>query len=295
MATTCDMSELGRKNIDNIRKNLEVDIIEVASCLTTRHKLNKFSLETIGDPSWPEHTTVYTVPLNIAIKFNIKLIIWGEASSEYGTTGISGVVDQKEKTLEYQQEFGCLNGLRSNEICELTGIEQKKLIPYMNPKQDDIEKIGLTELFLGYFVPWDPYKNFMISSICGMESYHKKLENAPVNYISLDDYHVNIRDYFKYLKYGFGRYTDHLSQYIRRGLISREECVTLVKENDGPYPHSYLGKSLNDILETINLTKEEFDDLCDNYTNRAIFQYDDQKNDFVRKPDGSPKLKIEIS
>lgn len=290
MATTCDMTILGRKNIDNIRNNLDVDVLELGSCLQTRHKLNKLSLELIGDPSWPEHTTVYTVSLQIAVKYKISLIVWGEAADEFGAVGITGKIDQKTKSREYQEEFGCLNGLRTQDVCELANIKPNKLLPYMYPSQSELENLNICEIFLGYFVNWDPYKNYIVSLSCGMECYNKKLENSPVNYISMDDYHVNIRDYFKYLKYGYGRYTDHLNQYIRRGIITREESLILVKQYDGPYPHSYLEKSLKDILATIGLTINDFEKLEYNFINRNLFLFD-TNGKIIRDDNYRPMLK----
>ena len=83
-ATTDSLSEIGRYNIENI-KNLGVDYYEITMNPVIRKKINKFSLETIGDISWPEHIAVFTLPIRIALKEKIKLIIWGENSqTEYG-------------------------------------------------------------------------------------------------------------------------------------------------------------------------------------------------------------------
>ena len=147
---------------------------------------------------------------------------------------------------------------------------------------------------MGYYFEWDEYRNLIIATANGFTSYPNNCENSVVGYVGLDSYHVGIHDYFKYLKFGFSRSTDHLSMYIRRKLISREDGVALIKKSDGLYPSTYLGMKLEDILQKINMTVEEFNKICDNFTNRDIFQYDDDKKDFVRRPDGSPKLKVTI-
>ena len=86
-ATTCHLSEIGRKNIENI-KNLGVDYIEMSPNPIIRRKLNKIGLEQVGDISWPEHVSIFTVPIIMAVKFEIPLIIWGENSqNEYGGPG----------------------------------------------------------------------------------------------------------------------------------------------------------------------------------------------------------------
>ena len=40
--------------------------------------MNKFALREIGDISWPEHLTIFTIPVQIALQYNVKLILWGE-------------------------------------------------------------------------------------------------------------------------------------------------------------------------------------------------------------------------
>jgi len=82
--TTCSLSEVGRRNIDNL-KRLGVDYLEVTTNRVVRRTINKFALINVGDISWPEHVTIFTVPVRIAVQMRIPLIIWGENSqNEYG-------------------------------------------------------------------------------------------------------------------------------------------------------------------------------------------------------------------
>ena len=69
---TCDLSKIGRDNLDNIR-NLGVDLIEVGPDAKTRYKLNRIGLLELGDISWPEHIGIFTIPVRIAVNFKIPL------------------------------------------------------------------------------------------------------------------------------------------------------------------------------------------------------------------------------
>ena len=83
-ATTCDLTEIGRKNIENI-KRLGVDYVEMSPNPKVRAKLNRIGLIQVGDISWPEHVGIFTIPVRAAVQFNIRLIVWGENSqNEYG-------------------------------------------------------------------------------------------------------------------------------------------------------------------------------------------------------------------
>jgi N-acetyl sugar amidotransferase len=292
--TTCDLSEIGRINIENIKNQFDVDVIEVCTNRKLRYKLNKYCLETLGDIEWPEHISIFTVPFHIAVKYNIKLIIWGECSqNEYGAVGQLGgndnVLDRK-----WMEEFGGLNGFRISDAEIILDLPRNKLIPFIYPEDEDLKRVGVMGLFLGYYFPWDEYRNYVIALSNGFKGLEFNCENNVVNYVAIDSYHVGIHDYFKYLKFGFSRATDHLSMYIRRGLFSREDALSLVNNCDGKFPSTYLGKKLEDILEKINLTVEEFNKICDNFTNKEIFLFNDKTGDFVRRPDGSPKLKCTI-
>ena len=61
-------------------------------------------------------------------------------------------------------------------------------------------------------------------------------------------------------------------------MITREEAIELVKLHEGKYPNSYLDMPLKIILERINLSLEEFQYICDKYTNRQIFKCDQGGN-----------------
>jgi hypothetical protein len=59
---------------------------------------------------------------------------------------------------------------------------------------------------------------------------------------------------------------------LRRGRISREQGLRMIMEHDGKYPSSYLGKPLIEILKPLGLNIEEFDQICDRFTNKSLFK-----------------------
>ena len=72
-ARTCDLTPIGKKNLDNIKK-FGVDMIEFSPDPITRKKLNRIGLLEVGDISWPEHVGIFTIPINIATKLKISTI-----------------------------------------------------------------------------------------------------------------------------------------------------------------------------------------------------------------------------
>lgn len=269
-ATTDDLSYVGRENIENIKK-LGVDYIEVTANPNIRKKINKFSLKMVGDISWPEHVLIFTIPVRVAINFNIKLIIWGEnAQNEYG--GPENAAKKNVLDNTWLQEFGGLGGLRVSDLYDNEGFKKEDLLLYEYPSTKELKKSKIIGIYLGHYFPWDGHKNMIIAKKFGFKSWQKDIEGSLVNYENLDNYQTGIHDYFCFLKFGFGRATAQASSLIRRNKISRSEALKKVKEIEGKFPWSYLDKKLKDILKSIDMTQDEFIDICDKFTNKQIFK-----------------------
>ena len=271
-ATTCDLSDLGRQNIENI-KRLGVDYMEFSPNPIVRGKLNKIGLIEVGDISWPEHVGIFTIPVRAAVQFSVPLIIWGENSqNEYG--GPASAQSNNVLNRRWLEEFGGLLGLRVSDLSDSYEIRAIDLIPYSYPTDEELANVGVTGLFLGYYFPWDGFTNYFLSQANGLKSYGKVIEGSVVDYENLDNHQTGIHDYFKFLKFGFGRATDLVSVSLRRGRITRNQGLDLIKLHDGKYPWTYLGKPLDLILKRIDITLEEFDAICDRFTNKSLFLKD---------------------
>lgn len=271
-ATTCDLTEIGRKNIQNI-KQLGVDYIEVSPNPLVRAKLNRIGLMQVGDISWPEHVGIFTIPVRAAVQFNIPLIIWGENSqNEYG--GPAAMAENNVLNRRWLEEFGGLLGLRVTDVIGMEGLVRKDLIPYFYPEDGDLARVGVTGIFLGHYVPWDGLSNVLVAQAFGFSVPALPTLGSMVNYENLDNHQVAIHEYFKFLKFGFGRATDHACLHIRRGRLTREMGLSIVKRLDGKFPWEYLGKSLEDTLRPLDIAVEEFIRICDKFTNKKIFKRD---------------------
>jgi N-acetyl sugar amidotransferase len=271
-STTCDLSDIGRRNIKNLQR-LGVDHVEFSPNPLVRAKLNRIGLTEVGDISWPEHVGIFTIPVRAAVQYNVPLIVWGENSqNEYG--GPAAATEDNTLTRRWLEEFGGLLGLRVSDMSEAYGIEQRHLLPYQYPSDEDLKRVGVTGLFLGHYLPWDGLSNALIAQANGFITCDEPVEGSMVNYENLDNHQTGIHDYFKYLKFGFSRATDIACLHVRRGRITRQDALEIVKSRDGKFPWSYLGKPLAEILEPLEMTTEEFVKICDRFTNKKIFKRD---------------------
>lgn len=289
-STTCDLSPLGRRNLDNIKK-LGFDLIEYSPNSKVRKKLNAIGLRVVGDISWPEHIGMFTIPVTIAKKFNIKLIIWGENSqNEYG--GPWEKINSKILDRRWLEEFGGLNGMRTSDLITNYNFEKKDILPYFYISEKLTKDIN--GIFLGQFFKWEGELNAKIAEQNGFEYHHKFVEGTVVRYENLDNYQTGIHDYFKFLKYGFGRTTDLVSMQIRRGKISRNEGIKLVKKYEGFLPKTYLGKRTSKILSDINISQKEFAKICDKFTNKYLFKTNN-KGELIKNQEGHLIKNFELS
>lgn len=263
------ITELGRKNIENIRQF--GDLIYFKKNPEVYKKMVIEAFKRVGDNEWPNHVGIFTIPIQVAVKFKIPLIIWGENSQlEYGGPATSR--DKNYLDRRWLEEFGGLLGNRVNDMIGVDGITEKDLVIYRYPEDKELKSAGVTGLFLGYFFKWDARKQtkLMIDKYGFNYKEDGPIEGTYTNYENLDESTVGLHDYLKFTKYGFGRATDHACLDIRNGLISREEGLELVKKYDGKYPHY----AVRSFIEYSGMSKKEIDKVIDQFTNKQIFKCD---------------------
>ncbi|MCF6246330.1 MAG: N-acetyl sugar amidotransferase [Desulfobacula sp.] len=273
-------TSVGRKNLENLN-GLGVDLIHIKRNPIIYKKLAKEAVQRVGDPEWQNHLGIFTVVPHFAIKFNIPLIVWGESPQiEYGGPAASKTRHVLDR--QWLEEFGGLLGNRISDMIGVDGITKRDLSLYYYPRQEDIKRVGVTGLFLGYYFKWDLREILKTSSEYGFSTTVRPVETTYENFENLDCYSNHLHDYFKYLKYGFGRATDNACLDIRLGYISREEGVRLVHKYDGIPPK----KAIREYLRYIGFTRGELQDIMDSFTNKKIFIRNDTGK-FQKDIDGS--------
>jgi len=273
-------TEIGRKNLENLN-NLGVDLIHIKRNPIVYKKLAKEAFIRTGDNEWQHHLGLFTTVPKMAVNFNIPLIIWGESPQlEYGGPASSKTRNTLDR--QWMEEFGGLLGNRISDMLGVDGLTQKDLSLYTYANDEDIHRVGVTGLFLGYYFKWDLREVVKKAKEHGFSTQDRAVETTYENFENLDCYSNHLHDYLKYVKYGFGRATDNACLDIRLGYISREEGVRLVNKYDGRYP----SLALKEYLDYTGFTQKEFDKIVDSYTNKRIFLRD-KNGKFIRDIDGS--------
>lgn len=285
---TTNLTELGQKNIDNISK-MGIDVIYFKKNYNAYKSMVIEGFKRVGDEMWPNHLGIFTIPIHIAVKFNIPLVIWGEnPQQEYG--GPVESVQNKHLNRKWLEEFGGLLGNRIQDMIGVNGLTEKDLTPYFYPSDEDINRVGVVGIFLGHYFFWDARKQLEIVKKHGFSVKEDgPIEGTYTNYENLDEKMHGLHDYLKFVKYGFGRATDHACIDIRNNRLTREEGLKLVKEFDGRYPHF----GVNEFVEYSGMTKEEIDAILDSFTNSILFEQD-EKGNFIKDAEGNLRRNFEV-
>jgi len=275
----CKSTELGKRNLRNL-KEMGVDHIHFTPNKKVYRRLFKVGLEKVGDPCLPCHIGIFTYPVNAAVKYRIPLLIWGEnPQMEYG--GPAGISSQSYLDRGWLDKWGGLLGLGVEEL-KKEGFSLSELLPYDYPSDEEIGEVGVTGLFLGYYLKWDARKQLEIVKKLGFQVHDGPERGTYTNYENLDCGFTGIHDFFKYIKYGFGRATDHACTDIRNERLTREEAVRLVRKYDGNYSNEECQKELHDFLNFVGVSETEFWNIVDRFRGKEVWEKN-ENGEWVRK------------
>lgn len=273
-ASTCHLTPVGRKNLDNLARYAKT--YEITPNRTVRATLNRLGLTLVGDISWPEHVGIFTTPFRAAVDLNIPLIFYGEnPQDQYG--GPLGSEQAREMTLRWRSEFGGFLGLRPSDLVGRDGITEKHMRDYTAPGALVLsmcgsrpEALGVEAHFLGQYLPWDSDENLRKARAHGFTT---KIP-SPANWWTgenLDNAQTGIHDYGMFLKYGYGRGAAQVSVDIRKGLVNRSNVMRWVKENDGRFPSVYAGVTFTEMCDRIGMPNGNVMEALNQFTNHDLF------------------------
>ena len=257
-AGTDYLTPLGRRNLDNLKRFC--DVIEWTPNTEVRKKLMRVGLRMVGDLSYPEHLAIWSIPMRVACLMRIPLVVWGEQPQrEYACP--EGVPPATRLTGRWVSEFGGLLGLRLDDVVGMEGLTEADLSIFRFPSDAALADANVSGIWLGDYIDWDGWRNAFIAQQYGFEVLPHPVETSLANYENLDNYVTVLRDYLRYLKYGYTRATDIACNHIRRGRLTRDEAMRLVLRAGG-YPYTSLGKPLDEVLNYIGITRAEWDEEC---------------------------------
>ena len=269
-------TETGRYNWDNIRSEFGVDAHMMSLNPKVCKNIFKKAFLKLGSPTWYFDKAIYAYPLQIAIKLGIPLIIYGENTNyERG-----GSVNTDSPSALDQINNDVVKPVAWEEFLD-ENLSMKDVQPAIYPTPEEISDAKLNPVFLSYYIPWSSHENYLMAKERGFKSLEDTGEWIREGFINqydqIDTVGYLTHTWMKFVKFGHWFSTDYASLYIREGLMTREEALKYVNEEE----YKLDKKMMKDFIDFIEISEDEFWEVVERFAN----------HDLVEKRDGVWRLK----
>jgi N-acetyl sugar amidotransferase len=261
---------IGQRNLDNLI-SLGVDHIDYQISPKFESKFMLRALERFGSTAIPMHMALFNIPLKIATKFNIPLVVWGENSAfEYGSDEEN--FGGHRLNSEWMAKFGVTHGTTALDWIG-DGFSEKNLAAYFGPDDELMERSGLIAIFLGHYFEWDPEISLTAAKEHGFEFIEGGARTGLYDYADIDDDFISIHHWLKWYKFGFTRLHDNLSIEIRNKRLSRDEAINIISQKGEQIPLDDISKFCN----FTNIDLKSFFEICEKFRNLDIWSHSSGK------------------
>ena len=263
-------TEVGKYNLNNLTESFNCDLIQLKKSKEIYKKLCRIGFDVVGDHEWPNHVGIFCWPIQMASKFNIETVFYGETPGLIGLGRWDELENQKIIDRSWVEEHSGMNGLRLNDILEFDKtIKKKDLSPYVYPDENIMKDQNINPLFTGNYFKWD---HQTIISFIEKEYSWKKLDK-PIDgdyagFEDLDCGFMAMHQYFKFIKYGYSRATDHASYEIRHGRMTKEQAKEKIIKHEGKIPRTHF----REFLDFLKIDEEYFIKIRNKFTNPILFK-----------------------
>ncbi|MEW5691871.1 MAG: N-acetyl sugar amidotransferase [Candidatus Hydrogenedentota bacterium] len=245
------------KNNTKTLRRLGVDFLKFTPDWKVIKKTMLESLKRKGDFCWHCHTGIFAYPMQVAIKYKIPLIFWGEHSAEY--TAYFSYETEDEVDEKRFNRWVNLGITAEDMVGFLDGsVTLKDLEPFKYPSLKELRAINYRSVCLGTYIPWDVKKQAqIIRQELGWQG--DDVEGRPPEYWyeKIECMMQGVRDYLRFIKRGYGRTAHLVTLDIRNSRITRCDGLKLVEQYDGKRP-----ESLDVFLKYVGITEDEFMDIA---------------------------------
>jgi len=263
-------TDVGWRNMVRMREAFGVDHVLVRPSVETLVKLNRLAFTVMGDMNWHGHVGIMTAPMRVAVQHRIPLVFYGE----HGYLDLCGqfsMDDFPEVTFRDRLEHFA-RGFEWTYFEGRDGLRSADLGAWKYPTDTELFDLDLRGIFLGNYVYWEANEHIrLVRERYGFEISETPFDRTYRTMSNLDDMHENgAHDYLKYIKFGYGRATDHACKDIRAGLMSRGQAVGVVNRYDPVKP-----SDLARWLDYVGMTEEEFDRIADTFRDPRVWSKSD--------------------
>jgi N-acetyl sugar amidotransferase len=257
-------TEIGRRNLQNLI-DLGVDHIDYQVSPKVESRFMLEALRRLGDPGIPMHMSLFAMPLTIAVRYRIPLVVWGENSAaEYGTLG--GVGLGNRLSAAWLERFGVTQGTSWRDWLGPM-LTARDLLAYRGPGEDELDAAGCEAVFLGHYFPWDPERVLEVAKAHGFSADPSGPRTGYYDFAAIDDDFISVHHWLKWHKFGFTRSYDNLSLEIRNGRMTRDEAIEAIRRRGDETPRADIFR----LCDFMGIDRQEFDRIADTFRDPSIW------------------------
>jgi len=269
----------GEYNLLRMREVFDCDHIIFRPSEDMLIKMNRIGFKLQGDMNWHNHCGIFTMPIQVAVRYKVPLMMWGEQ----GFMDVAGMYSYSD-FIEFTAKCRLEHGLRGYDWNDFTdegleklgrpelkeGLRTKDLLWAQYPTDDEIDDVGVRGIYLSNYASWDANDHVkLVMERYGWRPAQQPFERTYRTFSNIDDMHENgIHDYLKFIKLGYGRGSDHSCKDIRGGIMTRQQGIEMVRKYDHVKPQ----RDLQRWLRYVNMTEEEFDRICDTFRDKRVWR-----------------------
>lgn len=254
---------LGKTNLNNFIAS-GFDHVHVSPNTEGLRKLNQIGFVDMGFPYFGWLIAIKSSILRLASQFGVSLIFYGEDGEvEYGGSKAT------EDTPFYDSTYIKSIYFEGGYLSAIAKLRESGHSTFWYELPKDTDDLGLKITHWSYFEQWDSYRNYLIAKEhCGLVEAEFSNSGTFTNFAQNDQALYDLHAYLMYLKFGFGRATQDAGIEIRRGAMTREQAVNLVRLYDGQFPHEHL----ETYLDYYEMSQIEFREVLNKFTNKDLFE-----------------------
>lgn len=258
---------IGQENLDRMITQLGVDHIDYTINPDVERRFMKAAFEELGATGLPMHMALFAIPIQLAVRMRIPLVIWGEnAQLEYGGNALERLATRLDA--DWLAKHGCLQSTNAADWLGKEGLTEADLQAYRFPEQPDYD---VDSIFLGSFFPWDSFENTRRATERGFVSGAETHKVGAWSFADIDCDFISLHHFLKWYKFGITRSFDNLSVEIRMGRRTRDDVLAELRDRNWEAP-------LDDIARFCafqELPEDWFWTVCESHRNTMIWEKKD--------------------
>jgi len=258
-------TQRGHRNLAYLRSIFDCDWYGMVLAPDRVRRITERTLERCGSMYWHVLAGQSVLPVQVAVRYKIPLIVWGHHQG-LDQVGMYSHLDEVEMTRKYRKNHD-LMGVEAEDLAsDAHGLKEEDLLPFFYPHDKDLEAVGVRGIYLGNFMRWDSKTQH--EAMIDLYGYEAAAQQRTFDtYNDVDCVHYSgLHDAVKFAKHGYGKVVDHACREIRLRRLDRSEGLALVQRYQNLAP-----TDAQRFFDWIGISAEDFWKLIDRFRNPRVW------------------------